>query len=110
SREEKAVFRGENGMWQAEFAITARAIRHAQLLHLVGRLFVQCGYQVARENARLQHSEANPIPVASGEEHLCEFSSAWEGMQRQWLACLTQRERAAYDELASDNEREAFRI
>src|SRR5262249_36616782 len=70
----------------------------------------QCGRKVAQENARLQHREARPVPVASLNEHLEEFDFAWNGMQRKWLACLTKRERAAFDELDSDNEREAFRI
>jgi len=92
------------------FRITAPGTRHAKLLEIVRMLFLQCGREVARKQAELQHTEANPAPVASLEEHLIEFDRAWEGMQRRWLGKLSPVERIQFDALTTDNERDAFKI
>jgi hypothetical protein len=90
--------------------ITAASTRHNKLLQLVGALFLQCGKEKARKVAELQHTEANPAPLASLDEHLAEFDSAWAGMQRQWLKKLSPAERIKFDALTTDNERDAFKI
>jgi hypothetical protein len=92
------------------FKITAPGTRHAKLLEIVRVLFLQCGREVAQKQAELQHTEANPAPVASLDEHLVEFDRAWEGMQRRWLCKLSRVERSQFDALTTDNEREAFKI
>jgi hypothetical protein len=92
------------------FKITAPGTRHAKLLEMVRVLFLQCGREVARKQTELQHTEANPAPVASLDEHLVEFDRAWEGMQRRWLCKLSLVERSQFDGLTTDNEREAFKI
>jgi hypothetical protein len=92
------------------FRITAPCTRHARLLELVGALFLQCGRKVARGLAELQHTEADPAPVATLTEHLAEFDEAWAGMQRKWLTKLTPTERIKFDALNTDNERDAFKI
>jgi hypothetical protein len=92
------------------FKITAPGTRHAKLLEIVRVLFLQCGREVARKQAELQHTEANPAPVASLDEHLVEFDRAWAGMQRQWLRKLSPAERNKFDRLTTDNERDAFKI
>jgi hypothetical protein len=94
----------------SKFKITAPGTRHAKMLELVGALFLQCGREVARKTAELQHAEASPAPVASLEEHLAEFDQAWAGIQRHWLRKLTPAERIKFDALITNNEREAFRI
>ncbi len=109
SSEVSPVFRGKNGQWRAQFAITAPQQRHEQLTRLVGTSFYQCRRAVAAENAKLQHCEANPTPVASLAGHLAEFNEAWNGMERQWLGTLTTRERIHFDEL-TDAQRAAFRV
>jgi hypothetical protein len=92
------------------FKITAPGTRHAKLLEIVRVLFLQCGREVARKQAELQHTEANPAPVASLDEHLVEFDRAWEGMQRKWLRKLSPAERVKFDALTTNNERDAFKI
>jgi hypothetical protein len=64
----------------------------------------------ARKLAELQHTEADPAPVATLTEHLADFDKAWAGMQRKWLRKLTPAERIKFDALTTDNEREAFKI
>jgi hypothetical protein len=77
---------------------------------LVGTAFLQSGIEVARRNAELQYSEANPVPVATLSEHVVEFANAWAGMQRQWLRKLSLAERIKFDALTTDTERDAFKI
>jgi hypothetical protein len=92
------------------FKITAASTRHSKLLRLVGVSFPQCGKEVARKQAELQHTEASPAPVASLTEHLAEFEDAWAGMERQWKRKLSPGEREKHDSLTTETEREAFRI
>jgi hypothetical protein len=104
------IFRGERNEWQAAFSITTSRTRHDQLVKLIGTAFIQSGTQVAKQNAVLQHNEANPAPVATLSEHLAEFDVAWSGMERQWKAKLSPLERARFYERTTDNDRDAFRI
>src|SRR5262249_37174526 len=116
TKEEKQItpssefFRGEHGEWATEFAITTPNARHQKLIKLVGAAFLQCSREVARQNAELQHVEATPQPVASLAEHLAEFDSLWAGLHQQWLRKLSSREREKFDGLATDTDRNAFRI
>ncbi len=103
-------FRGEHGEWASEFAITAPKSRHGKLERLVGTAFFQVSLSVAHKNAELQHSEANPTPVASLQEHLTDFDKLWAGMEREWLRKLSSPERKKFDALKTDTDREAFRI
>jgi hypothetical protein len=73
-------------------------------------LHLQCGREIVRKLAELQHTEADPAPVATLTEHLADFDKAWVGMQRKWLRKLSPSERAKYDSRTTDNEREAFKI
>jgi hypothetical protein len=106
----REFFRGEHGEWAGEFAITAAKTRNRQLCKLVGVAFYQCGKEVARKNAELQHGEANPIPVSTLAKHLEDFVKAWAGMEGQWKRNLSKAERQKFDSLTTDAERDAFRI
>ena len=104
------IFRGENNRWRNQFAITAPGTRHKKLTELTGTAYFQAAREVVRKNAELQYQEATPSPKAELKEHLEEFRSAWEGWHRIWLEKLSVAERAKYDNLATDIERDAFRI
>ena len=115
TREENQItpsreFRGEHAEWASEFAITAARTRNQQLCKLVGTVFFQVGREVARKNAELQYSEAEPIPVATLAEHFVDFEKAWAGMERKWKRNLSQAERRKVDTLTTDTDRSAFRI
>jgi hypothetical protein len=79
-------------------------------LNLVGSVFLQVGRLVARKNAELQHTEANPHPVASMAEHMAEFDQMWAGMERKWKTKLCPTKREKFDSLSIENDRDAFRI
>jgi hypothetical protein len=96
--------------WAKPFAITSPRTRHDQLLRLIGATFYQAGRGLSKRNAELQYDIANPVPVASLSEHLLEFDEAWSGMERQWRAKLSPLERAKFERLTTDTDRDAFRI
>ena len=98
------------GDWAKAFPITAPRTRHDQLLGLIGATFHQTGSEISKRNAELQYINANPVPVTSLSEHLREFDEAWSGMERQWCAKLSAEERAKFDCLTSDTDRDAFRV
>jgi len=104
------LFRGEHGEWVPAFAITAPRSRHAKLEALVGTAFFQVSMKVARQNAERQFHEATPAPAATLSEHLAEFNDLWAGMERIWRKKLYAAEREKINSLATDNNREAFRI
>jgi hypothetical protein len=109
SSQSSGVFRGERGKWKTDFAITA-GTRHQKLIKLVATAFFQAGRKVVRENAEAQYREANPRPVASLEEHLKEFDEAWDWKAREWKGKLNAQERQKFDNLTTENDRDAFRI
>ena len=110
SSQNSGVFRGERGEWASKFAIIALSTRHQKLTELVGTGLFQAGREVVRKNAELQYSEAKPTPQASMQEHLEEFDQAWSGWERKWLAGLSAAERQKYEALATQRERDGFRI
>jgi hypothetical protein len=65
---------------------------------------------VARKNAECQFHEATPAPAATLPDHLVEFDDLWSGMERIWRKKLSAAEREKFGSLATDNDREAFRI
>ena len=103
-------FRGEQGKWQKQFAITAPSTRHKRLTELVGTGLFQAGREVVRQNAEIQYREATPTPKAAEREHLEEFDKAWLGWECNWFAGLSAAERQKYEALTTQHEREGFRI
>jgi hypothetical protein len=93
-----------------EFSVTAPRSRHDKLIKLIGHLFFQVGRGNARQQAEFQYNDANPAPVATLDEHFVEFDEAWDGMQRKWFRKLSPAERAKFNALTTDNERDAFKI
>jgi hypothetical protein len=110
SSQSSLVFRGEHGEWATKFAINAPSTRHQKLTELIGTGLFQAGREVVRKNAELQYCEAKPTPQASMQEHLEEFDQAWSGWERKWLAGLSAAERQKYEALATQRERDGFRI
>ncbi|MCE0484794.1 MAG: hypothetical protein LV479_11230 [Methylacidiphilales bacterium] len=96
--------------WKDSFRITGKSTRHQQLLGLVGEIFHQVGYSVAVEIIEAHYREARVPMRASQQEHSVEFTAMWKGLHGIWLGELNQTERAKFDHLKSDNERDGFRI
>ena len=110
SSQSSEIFRGEHGEWATRFAINAPSTRHQKLTELVGTGVFQAGREVFGKNAELQYSEPTPTPKASKREHLEEFDQAWSGWERRWFAGLSAAERQKYEALATQRERDGFRI
>jgi hypothetical protein len=110
SSQSSGFFRGEQGEWQKQFAITAPSTRHKRLTELVGTGLFQAGREVVRKNAEIQYREATPTPKASEREPLEEFDKAWFGWEWNWFAGLSAAERQKYEALTTQHEREGFRI
>jgi hypothetical protein len=104
------LYRGEHKEWASKFAISAPDSRHKQLIELVCAVFLQASQKVARQNAERQYEEASPAPASSLAEHLEEFAEMWASYERRWIASLSEAERAKFDALDTETERDAFRI
>jgi hypothetical protein len=102
------------GEWMVEalarFSITRGGQRHKQLEGLTGYLFHQVGFAVAQAFAVDQYRSKSAETNATESEHLNEFRHLWGGMVQLWLTELSDRERAAFDVLETENERDAYRI
>ena len=109
-REKSGFYRGQDGAWKFEFAITAPAIRHQKLKDLVHMTFRQVSQLVARGNAAAQYQEALPQPRATEAEHLSEFEKLWEWTEQRWLAELPACELEHFNRLPTGSLRDAFRI
>ncbi len=105
-----ALYRGHNDEWQTQFAITQSGTRRNQLKALVHHIFRQVGREVARQNAEAQHREASPAPRATLAEHLAECDTLWAWTVDRWRAQLADAERALFDALRTETERDTFRI
>jgi hypothetical protein len=92
------------------YQITAPATRNSKLKELVGKTYRGYGRDVVRKAAELQHIRATPAPQASLEEHLAEFGEFWDFFCGLWREELSEPERAVFDDLYTQTERDVFRI
>jgi hypothetical protein len=93
-----------------KFGITMSATRNQKLAELVGEVFHQIGHATARSLAAAQFNQKTVTTQATESEHLDSFETLWRGLTLDWTASLTATERKIYEQLRSENERDAFRI
>ena len=93
-----------------KFGITVAATRNQKLAELVGEVFHQVGRATARRLAEAQFRQKTVATRATESEHLESFEALWQGLAVEWVASLRAAERRIYDQLQSENERDAFRI
>ena len=55
------------------------------------------------------HSRTVPTK-ASEQEHLASFNKLWFGLSQSWEGTLSKTEREKFQQLETENERDAFRI
>lgn len=96
--------------WRHSFCIRTRRTRNSNLTSLTGTIFHQVGYDMAYSIAEAQFAEKVAPTQARLERHMREFRSSWRGLKLKWLDSLSEEERGAYEALATDFERDAFRI
>lgn len=107
---EAPVYRGPRAEWKTRFAITAASTRREKMLAFVDEVFYQLCREIALRNVELQHTEASVKPRALLSEHIEEFAEYWKWREGAWLADLCDAERQKYSTLATDRDRDAFRI
>jgi hypothetical protein len=77
---------------------------------MIGHVFRQVGREVAEAMAAVQFRDANPAPRSDLAEHMLDFAGIWDGLQASFLTELSAPERRAFDALATENERDAFKV
>ena len=98
------------GEFLQRLGITAPGTRNGKLCDLVGEVFNQVGHATARALAEAQFRGKTAATNADETAHLASFEKLWDGLAEKWTAELSDGERAAFAELATENERDAFRI
>jgi hypothetical protein len=92
------------------FEISKESTRHDQLLGLVSKLYRFYSRAVLEELARHQFQTKSVKTNADLATHLKEFDEIWTYWLTRYRAELTESEKSKEALLATDNEREAFRI
>jgi len=93
-----------------DFAIVKARTRRQLLQQLCGHLFHQVSRGMAENFAREQFARKQSKTAADEAEHLEEFGEFWAGLESHWRLDLTTGEAGAFDRLANETERDAFRI
>lgn len=92
-----------------ESKITKAGQRNTQLGKLVGEVFHQVSYCVARKLVEEQFDAKTVATKATLEQHLGSFEKYWSGLNRLWDAELSEAEREVYHQLG-ETDQNAFRI
>ena len=79
-------------------------------MNLIGDLEHKFGLQKAREIVERHHRTYQDNIGTPLDQHIKEFESAWGGAVAKIRDRFTPAERAIYDQLGSDHQREGFRI
>jgi hypothetical protein len=94
----------------ARYPIAQKGTRHSVLVQLVGHLSNKFGRKAAKRIVE-EHYRRNQENIWSTlEEHLREFTAAWDGMRKKLLESLSREERQKFDELKIEHQREGFLI
>lgn len=93
-----------------KFGITEPNTRNSQLGALTGAAFHQLGATVARQTVRAQFQRKTVTTEASEHEHMASFEMLWSGLLENWESNLLAIEQELFNQLETDNERDAFRI
>jgi hypothetical protein len=101
-------YRGDE--WLKTFGITEVSTRNSKLSGLVGEVFHQVGHSMAHRLALCQFRQKTVLTKANEAEHMESFKQLWSGLYADWVRSLTGEEKAIYNQLVTDNERDAFRI
>jgi hypothetical protein len=92
------------------YPIAQKGTRHAVLVQLVGHLSKKFGRQAAQRIVE-EHYRLNEKNVRSAlDEHLRDFSAAWNGMRKKLVSELSDAENQAFDTLKTEHQRESFLI
>lgn len=93
-----------------KFGIKELSTRNRKLSMLTGEIFYQVGYATARLIVEAQFHRKTVSTKASEQEHLASFDELWRGLAQRWQGKLSKSEREKFQQLETENERDAFRI
>ena len=96
--------------WSERFSITNKSTRNEKVVQLVSEIFHQVGREMMQRIVRAQFREKKVRTNATEREHLHYASEHFSNMEKKWLETLDRGERSKFDQLSTDNERDAFRI
>jgi hypothetical protein len=90
--------------------ILRRGSRNSVLMELIGDLVHKFGFQKAREIVQRHYQIYKSNIGTPFQDHYAEFENAWGGQTEKIRDRFTATEKAAFDHLSTDHQREAFRI
>jgi hypothetical protein len=94
----------------ARYPIARQGTRHGLLVQLVGHLSKKFGRQAAQRIVE-EHYRLNERNIRSTlDEHLRDFSTAWDGMCKKLVSELSAAEKEAFNRLKTEHQREGFLI
>jgi hypothetical protein len=94
----------------ARYPIARQGTRHGVLVQLVGHLSKKFGRQAAQRIVE-EHYRLNERNIRSTlDEHLRDFSTAWDGMCKKLVSELSAAEKEAFNRLKTEHQREGFLI
>jgi hypothetical protein len=97
--------------WAARYPINEPSQRNDMLKSFVQQSFQQLGKGTARRIAAHQFQQKTVPTEADLEEHLRDFETIWRWCEDTlWKPKLTENERAVFNSLSTDTDRDAFRI
>lgn len=97
--------------WAARYRINESSRRNEMLKQFVQEGFQQLGKDTARRIAEDQFQQKTVETEADRAEHMRDFETMWRWCDDTlWRPKLNQPERAVFDSLKTDTERDAFRI
>jgi hypothetical protein len=96
-------------LWDS-WIIRSTSTRNEKLQQLTGHTFWYLGQKVASTLVEKQYQEKAVSTNASLAEHFKEFDLLWAGMVDRLVRELSPKARDAYQQLDTENEREAFKI
>jgi hypothetical protein len=94
----------------ARYQVNRKGTRNGVLMHLIGDLIHMFGREAA-ERIVEEHYRRNQQSIRSSlDEHLREFTTAWDGMRKKIVDSLSPDEQQAFNTLSSEHQREGFLI
>jgi hypothetical protein len=94
----------------ARYPITQKGTRHGVLVKMVGELSYKFGREAAQRIAEDLYRLNEQNIQSSLDDHLRDFTAAWDGMRKKLVAELSEAEKQAFDRLKTEHQREGFLI
>jgi hypothetical protein len=94
----------------ALYPIAQQGTRHGVLVRLIGHLSNKFGREAAQRIVEEHYRLNEPNIRSTLEEHLRDFTAAWNGMRKKLMSELSDAEKEAFNRLRTEHQREGFLI